>query len=123
MNSVITKIRREKMAEASRSGSIARITQIAVGSGGVDEQGSTKLHSEDDTELFNELLRREYSSCTKTGDASYEYSIKLEEIELLGEYISEMALIDEDGDVAAFLTCLPKGKDSAETTFAIEDCY
>ena len=38
--SVITDIRRKKMAEASRSGTLARITQIALGSGGVDGNGT-----------------------------------------------------------------------------------
>jgi hypothetical protein len=111
------------MAEASRTGTIARITQMAVGSGGVDEQGNEKVHLEDDVQLFNEILRREYTTCTKTDETAYEYSLKLEESELIGEYISELALIDEDGDVAAFLTCLPKGKDEVEVTFSMEDYY
>lgn len=123
MDSIITKTRRKKMAEASRTGTIARITQMAVGSGGVDEQGNEKVHLEDDVQLFNEILRREYTTCTKTDETAYEYSLKLEESELIGEYISELALIDEDGDVAAFLTCLPKGKDEVEVTFSMEDYY
>ena len=54
---------------------------------------------------------------------SYEYTIKLEEDELVGTFISEMALIDEDGDVVAFSNFLAKGKDETEVTFTIEDNY
>ena len=43
--------------------------------------------------------------------------------ELIGVEISEMALIDEDGDVAAFSNFLAKGKDETEVTFTIEDNY
>lgn len=46
-----------------------------------------------------------------------------EEDELVGTFISEMALIDEDGDVVAFSNFLAKGKDETEVTFTIEDNY
>ena len=59
----------------------------------------------------------------KETTTSYEYVIKLEENELIGVEISEMALIDEDGDVAAFSNFLAKGKDETEVTFTIEDNY
>ena len=59
----------------------------------------------------------------KVSETSYEYVIKLEENELIGVEISEMALIDEDGDVAAFSNFLAKGKDETEVTFTIEDNY
>lgn len=67
--------------------------------------------------------RRAYTSSTKVSETSYEYVIKLEENELIGVEISEMALIDEDGDVAAFSNFLAKGKDETEVTFTIEDNY
>ena len=69
------------------------------------------------------MVRKPYTSSTKTSDTSYEYTIKLEEDELVGTFISEMALIDEDGDVVAFSNFLAKGKDETETTFTIEDNY
>ena len=46
-----------------------------------------------------------------------------EENELVGTFIREMALIDEDGDVVAFSNFLAKGKDETEVTFTIEDNY
>lgn len=121
--SVITKIRRKKMADASRTGKIARITHVAVGDGGVDGSGEIFAPLADDVRLRNELLRKEYSACRPLSDTSYEYDIKLDPDELVGKYISELMLIDEDGDAVAFLHFLPKGKDDAETTFSIEDYY
>lgn len=71
----------------------------------------------------NEVVRKPYTTSKKTSDTSYEYTIKLEENELVGTFISEMALIDEDGDVVAFSNFLAKGKDETEVTFTIEDNY
>ena len=123
MKSVITKIRRKKMAAAGKTGTVAKITQIAVGNGGVDAQGELRIVSEEDTQLQSELLRKPYSDCRVSSDTSYIYDIKLDPNELVGEFISELMLIDEDGDPVAFMTCLPKGKDDVETVFSIEDSY
>lgn len=123
MKSIITKIRRQKMAEAGRTGSIAKISHVAVGRGGVDENGEIRIVYDTDNRLNDELIRKEYSNVHKLSDTSYIYDIKLEADELVGEYISEIMLIDEDGDPVAFMTFLPKGKDDAETVFSIEDRY
>lgn len=121
--SVITDIRRKKMAEASRSGTLARITQIALGSGGVDGNGTVIEPLAANVRLQQEVLRREYDSCTRISDTSYEYALNLDESELVGTYISELALIDEDGDVVAFSNFLSRGKDDTMVTFAVEDSY
>ena len=119
--SVITKIRRKKMAEASHTtGTVAKITHIALGSGGVNADGTVIVPLAENVALKKEVVRKPYTSSTKT---SYEYTIKLEEDELVGTFISEMALIDEDGDVVAFSNFLAKGKDETEVTFTIEDNY
>lgn len=122
--SIITKVRRKKMAEASHTtGKLAKITHIALGSGGVNTDGSVKAPLADATKLNTEVIRKAYSSSTKISDTSYEYTIKLGADELVGTYISEMALIDEDGDVVAFSNFLAKGKDETEVIFSIEDNY
>lgn len=120
----ITKIRRKKMAEASHTtGTVAKITHIALGSGGVNGDGTVIVPLAENVALKKEVVRKPYTSSTKTSDTSYEYTIKLEEDELVGTFISEMALIDEDGDVVAFSNFLAKGKDETEVTFTIEDNY
>ena len=112
------------MAEASHTtGSIAKITHIALGSGGVTADGTVIVPLAENVALKSEVVRKPYTSSTKTSDTSYEYTIKLEENELVGTFISEMALIDEDGDVVAFSNFLAKGKDETEVTFTIEDNY
>lgn len=122
--SIITKVRRKKMAEASHTtGKLAKITHIALGSGGVNTDGSVKAPLADATKLNTEVIRKAYTSSTKISDTSYEYTIKLGADELVGTYISEMALIDEDGDVVAFSNFLAKGKDEIEVIFSIEDNY
>lgn len=122
--SIITKVRRKKMAEASHTtGKLAKITHIALGSGGVNTDGSVKEPLADATKLNTEVIRKAYTSSTKISDTSYEYTIKLGADELVGTYISEMALIDEDGDVVALSNFLAKGKDETEVIFSIEDNY
>lgn len=123
-NSVITKMRRKKMAEASHTtGSIAKITHIALGSGGVTADGAVITPLAENVQLNNEIIRKPYISSQKISDTAFAYTIKLEENELVGSYISEMALIDEEGDVVAFSNFLAKGKDETEVTFTIEDNY
>lgn len=43
--------------------------------------------------------------------------------ELVGEYISEIALVDEENDIVAIATFMAKGKDTMEDTFSIQDLY
>lgn len=124
MKNVITAIRRTKMAEATHTtGKLAKAKWIALGSGGVDSSNNIITPLAENVQLNNEVIRKEYTSSTKTSDTSYEYVIELAEDELVGVFISEMALIDAEGDVIAFSNFLPKGKDETETTFTIEDNY
>ncbi|MCI9419414.1 MAG: hypothetical protein HFG32_05305 [Eubacterium sp.] len=124
MKNVITAIRRKKMAEATHTtGKLAKAKWIALGSGGVDSGGNIITPLAENVKLNNEVIRKEYTSSAKTSDTSYEYVIELAEDELVGTFISEMALIDAEGDVIAISNFLPKGKDETETTFTIEDNY
>lgn len=89
----------------------------------MDGSGNVIVPLPENVQLKNEVVRKPYTTSKKTSDTSYEYTIKLEENELVGTFISEMALIDEDGDVVAFSNFLAKGKDETEVTFTIEDNY
>ena len=122
--SCITNVRRKKITEASHTtGTLSKIKWIALGDGGVDSSGAVIEPLPANTALGHELIRKEYTSSQKVSDTCYAYTIKLEENELIGKYISEMALIDAAGDVAAFSNFLAKGKDETEVTFTIEDNY
>lgn len=112
------------MAEATHTtGKLAKAKWIALGSSGVDSGGNIITPLAENVKLNNEVIRKEYTSSAKTSDTSYEYVIELAEDELVGTFISEMALIDAEGDVIAISNFLPKGKDETETTFTIEDNY
>ncbi len=120
----ITNIRRKKMSEAAHTtGRLAKVKWIALGSGGVNGNREVIEPLPANTKLKNEVVRREYTSSTKKSDYCYEYEIRLSELEFVGTYFSEMALIDEDGDVIAFSNFLEKGKDETEVSFFIEDNY
>lgn len=122
--SVITEVRRRKMAEASHTtGTIPKITHIALGSGGVTEDGEVITPLAENVQLNKEIVRKPYTSSQKVSETAYSYTIKLDKDELVGKYISEMALIDEEGDVVAFSNFLSKGKDDNEVTFTVEDVY
>lgn len=124
MKYVITAIHRKKMAEATHTtGTIAKAKWIALGSGGVDSSNNIITPLEGNVSLNNEVMRKEYTTSRKASDTSYEYTIELAENELVGTYISEIALIDEDGDAIAFANFLPNGKDDTESTYTIEDNY
>ena len=70
--SVITKIRRKKMAEASHTtGTVAKITHIALGSGGVNGDGTVIVPLAENVALKKEVVRKPYTSSTKTSDTSY----------------------------------------------------
>ena len=111
MKQVITEAKRKKIAKALHdTGTISKIKYIAVGSGGVDENNEVLSPSETATALKHELLRKEYTSSQKISDTCYEYTLVIEANELVGEYISEIALIDEDNDILQSLTSFQKVK-------------
>lgn len=124
MEYVITKIARQKMAAArNNTGTIARVKYIALGTGGTESDGSIRCPLAQDVGLKNEIIRKEFTSTATSSDTSYEYTIRLSESECVGESISEIALIDEDGDTVAIACFLPKGKDDAPVEYSIEDTY
>ena len=118
MKQIITDLKRKKLAEATHTtGQIPKVKYIAVGSGGVDQNGEVISPSKESTSLKHELLRKEYTASRK------EYSLLIEANELVGEYISEIALVDEENDIVAIATFMAKGKDTMEDTFSIQDLY
>ena len=80
------------------------ITQMALGSGGLDEEGNVIFTTGNEVALYNELLRRnidehEYMDENRT---SCRYLMKVEEGELVGEKITEVGLYDEEGDLVVY---------------------
>lgn len=125
MDGIVTKIARQKMAEA-RNGKaqLPPIQKIALGDGGVDREGNPVAPSEDQEGLNNELLRRDYDVSEQLTDTSFRYRIDLKEGELDGKSVSEIALYDSEGDMLSVKTFLPKLiEDDMEVSFEVDDIF
>lgn len=125
MDAVVTLKARNKMLLA-RAGEIPlpKIAGFAFGDGGVDDSGNVLTPDTDQEELNSELLRKEIDSYTMISETNCKYECTLENEELAGESISEIALYDTDGDLVAIKNCTPKGKDGDfEMKFEITDCF
>lgn len=112
---VMTVIARKKLCKAHAGDQqLSKITHIAWGNGGVDENGTPKKTTGNEIALYNELLKKEIESHVyiNSENTSCRYTATLEAGELTGEEISEMGLFDEDGDLVAYRTFLRKGKDA-----------
>ena len=67
--------------------------------------------------------RRAYTAAEPVNDYCYEYALVLAENECIGQAISEMALIDSEGDLICILCFLPKTKDNIQETYRIRNHY
>lgn len=78
----------------------------------------------DQTSLLNEIVRKPLDSKVRVNDGCYRYTGMLNEIEGNGQYISEIGLIDEDGEIICIKTFNKKIKNKeAEMTFRIDDMF
>lgn len=122
MKTLITLAGRTKMIKA-RAGvaALPPITQIALGDGGVDENGNVLEPSDI---LQHELIRRDVNSIVKVTETCYRFSLILTENELVDAEITEMALVDEEGDIVSVKNFKPKIKDEGmEMTFQMDDTF
>jgi len=111
---VITEIGRKKLCKAHAGDiKLPKITQMGFGSGGVNEQGEIITPSGMETELKSELLKKNIDKHTYTDskETPCRYTASLGKSELVNQNISEQGLFDEEGDLVAYKTFLPKGKD------------
>ncbi len=124
-NVAITAAARRKMVHA-RAGDITlpKIVMMAFGNGGVNSSGKVIAPSYNQTALTNELYRKAISSHSFPVNTTCRYVCTLTESELAGQSISEIGLVDEEGDVLCIKTFLAKGKDSdIEQTYTIDDIF
>lgn len=120
---VITVKGREKLCKA-HAGEIPLpvIAKMAFGNGGVGENGVVISTTGEETALKNELLQKEIEEYSFPISTTCRYSVRLDKLELANETISEQGLIDTDGDLIAYKTFLPKGKDDdMEFVFTMDE--
>lgn len=122
---VITKTGREKLCKAHAGDiSLPPITQMAFGNGGVDGDGVVVAATGEEVSLRNELLKKDIDSHTYPETTTGRYSVRLGKTELADETISEMGLFDAEGDLVAYKTFLPKGKDAdMEFIFDMDEIF
>ena len=123
MDAVTTKLAKKKILLA-RAGDLAlpKITQMAFGSGGVDERGIVLQPTEDQRTLNNEIGRYEILEHKAVSDTQVTYYCKIGEEDLNGSSISEIALVDEAGDIVAIKNFKAHEKDKTIVyTFTIDD--
>ena len=111
---VITVTGRKKLCMAhAGDGSLPKIAKMVRGDGGVDEHGVPKATTGTEVGLHNKLLEKavEGHSYVNEGKTTCRYKATLEKGELTGKEISEMGLLDADGDLIAYRTFTKKGKD------------
>lgn len=123
-NSTITIARRIKICRAS-SGAIstlAPITHIAFGDGGVDSNGKPIPPQETQTALKHEIARYQVDGIEYPVETTARYSATIPKEDLVDKFISEAALVDGNGDVVAIKTMYAKQKDEGTAfTFKFDD--
>lgn len=124
---VITEVGRKKLCKAHAGDLVLpAITQMAFGSGGVDTDGNVIETTGTETALKTELLKKSMDSHSYTDDKEMtcRYTVRLGKTELANQSISEQGLFDADGDLIAYKTFLPKGKDDdMEFVFDMDEVF
>lgn len=122
--SVSTNIGREKLAKA-RAGDLVlpAITHMAFGNGGADANGNL-IAPDSSNSLNNELLRKLVDSHSYPIPTTCRYICKLATNELVGQIISELALVDANGDIVVKKNIANKEKQAdIEMIFEIDDKF
>lgn len=124
ITTIITDKRREKLCKIT-SGAIttlAKVTHVAFGDGGVDEAGEPISPVGSQTALTAEVGRYPIDGVTYPIPTTAQYTVTIPKDDLIGEKISEAALVDADNDLVAIKTMYAKGKDGGVTfTFTFDD--
>ena len=126
-NSVTTVIGRKKLCKAHAGLiSLPKISKMVWGDGGVDDEGTVKTPTGAETTLYNKLLEKDIANVILIGEdeTTARYTGILEKAELEDKQISEVGLVDTEGDLIMIRTFLPKGKDGdIKMSFDIDEIF
>ena len=101
---------------------LSPITTMVFGSGGVTVDGEVLEPKEGQEQLNQEIYRKDIDTVEVVSDTEIKYHCTLEESELAGEEISEIAVAGSDGDLVAIKNFMAKGKDGDfKLVFKIND--
>ena len=120
---VTTKVAKKKILQARAGVSVLpKIAKMAFGSGVVREDGTIIQPMEDQTRLNNEIGRFDITNKEIVDDTKVTYYCKLQDSQLSEQAISELALVDDDGDLLTIKNFAAKIKDSDFVfIFSIDD--
>lgn len=112
-NSIITLSRRTALAQLSAGtiSTIAPIKYIALGDGGVNSDGDPVAPGIDQAALTHEVCRYAVQTPEFPVATTARFTVVVPEGEQDGVSFSEMALVDEQGELAAIKTMYVKRKD------------
>lgn len=107
---------RKRVAKHMKDGkTLPAITAMAIGDGGHNPADNSVIApSETQTALNHEILRKDLRSIVQEDDLSVTGKGTIENAELVGQTISEAALIDANGDLVCVKNFAPKIKENDE---------
>lgn len=125
---VVTLYRRKLLAQATSGATTAipKVKYIAVGTGGLNDDGTPKVPAASQTALENEIKRFEVGTPTYPVETTAQYTVDIAETDadIDGKYLSEFALVDEAGNLCAIRNTMKKGKAAGEKlTIKLEDVF
>lgn len=104
---ILNQFKKKIMDAVSGNGNVPVITGMAFGTG-ADTNTAPASAS---TSLVNEIYRKDITEVTVISDTIRRYTCELEEEELAGQVLNEIALYDQEGDLAAVKVFISKPKD------------
>ncbi|MBS6517428.1 MAG: phage tail protein [Clostridium sp.] len=127
MKGIVTETGRKKLCTAHAGDyCLPKILYMAFGNGGLSEEGIVREPTGRENILYSELLRKEIEkhSYTDETQTTCRYTARLEKPELSNQSISELGLYDEENDLVAIKTFLPKRKDEdMEFIFDMDEVF
>lgn len=111
---VLTSFREKIAAHMAGKGTLKPIASMAFGTGGHREDGTVIPPSEKQTKLNSEKLRKSLVVITQEDALSVTGTAVIEKGEMVGEALSEAALLDADGGLIAVKNFAPKVKEADE---------
>lgn len=121
----MTDIGKQKLCKAHAGDTpLPKIEKMVFGSGGTAEDGTPLAVSGMETALKTQMLEKNIASRSFPSLVSCEYICRLTKAELAGQYVSEVGLVDADGDLVAYRTMRSIGKDDdMEIEFSITETF